>query len=132
MLPFLAITTEGVHVAEVEKAPADFPRDSAPGSVSGAQPKLLVVKVDGKFRPDVDEEEIFRRWTICDDLVQQLVEKTVNRMREGRVENLDDYVNKLQQWLQSQDWEGWRVTLPEAKWMRNRIRTLVLEQEGLA
>lgn len=119
-------------MAEVEKAPADFPRGSAPGSVSGAQPKLLVVKIDGKFRPDVDEEEIFRRWTICDDLVQQLVEKTVKRMREGRVANLDDYVNKLQQWLESQEWEGWRVTLPEAKWMRDRIKTLALEQEGLA
>ena len=116
---------------EVEKAPADFPRESAPGSVSGAQPKLLVVKVGGRFSSGVDEGEIYRRWAVCEDLVQQLVVKTVKRMREGRVADLDDYANKLQRWLEVQEWEGWRVTSQEAKWMRDRIKTLVQEQEGL-
>lgn len=118
-------------MAEVEKAPAAFPRERVTGSISGAQPKLLVVKVGDRFSAEVDEDEIFRRWTVCEDLVHQLCEKTVKRMREGRIADLDDYVNKLQQWLERQEWEGWRVTLQEAKWMRDRIKTLVLEQEGL-
>lgn len=116
---------------EVEKAPADFPREHAPGSISGVQPKLLVIKVDDRFTSEIDEEEIYRRWSICKDLVQQLVEKTVKRMREGRVADLDDYVNKLLQWLEVQEWEGWKVTWPEARWMCNRIKTLVEEEKGL-
>lgn len=115
----------------VEKAPADFPREGALASVSGAQPKLLVTKVGDRFSAEVDEEESYRRWVVCDDLVQQLVVKTVKRIREGRVKDLDDYVNKLQSWLEAQDWEGWKVTGQEARWMRDRIKTLVEEQEGL-
>lgn len=115
----------------VKKAPADFPRERAPGSVSGVQPKLLVVKVDDRFSSGVDEEEICRRWLVCEDLVQQLVVKTVKRMREGRVANLDDYVNKLQQWLEAQEWAGWKVAWPEARWMRDRIKTLVEEKMRL-
>ena len=110
---------------EDEKAPADFPREPAPGSISGLQPKLLVTKVDGEFRPTVDEEEIYRRWLVCEDLVQQLNLKTVKRLREGRIANLDDYINKLQQWLEVQEWDGWTLTCPEAQWMRHRIKTLV-------
>lgn len=115
----------------MQKAPEDFPRQHAPGSASGAQPKLLVVKVDARFISAVDEEEIYRRWLVCEDLVQQLVVKTVKRMREGRVANLDDYVNKLQQWLEAQEWEGWKATWLEARWMRDRIKALVVGQEGL-
>lgn len=110
---------------EKQKAPADFPRENAPGSVSGVQPKILVVKVDDRFISEVDEEEIYRRWLVCDDLVQQLVAKTVKRMREGRVADLDDYVNKLQQWLEAQEWDGWKVTGPEARWTCDRIKALV-------
>lgn len=115
---------------DVKKAPEDFPREPALGSISGVQSKLLVTKVDGKFKSDVDEEEIYRRWLVCEDLVQQLTVKTTKRMREGRVPDLDDYVNKLQQWLEVQEWEGWKVTGPEARWMRNRIKTLVEAEKG--
>jgi hypothetical protein len=112
-------------VDEIQKTPADFPRQPAPGSVSGVQPKLLVVKVDNLFISETDEDEIYRRWLVCEDLVQQLVSKTVKRMREGRVADLDDYVNKLQQWLEAQEWDGWKVTWPEARWMGDRIKALV-------
>lgn len=78
------------------------------------QPKLLLSKVDGRFLPDIVEEEVNRRWLVCEDLVQQLVVKTVRRMKEGRVNDLDDYVNRLQLWLEAQAWDGWKVTSAEA------------------
>lgn len=112
------------------KAPEDFPREPALGSISGVQPKLLVVKVDDQFIPEVDEQQICRRWQVCEDLVQQLTVKTVKRMREGRIADLDDYVKKLQQWLEAQEWEGWKVTSPEAQWMRDRIKKLVEAEKG--
>lgn len=115
---------------DVENAPEDFPREPALGSISGVQPKLLVIKVDGEFRSDVNEGEIYRRWLVCEDLVQQLTLKTTKRMREGRIPSVDDYVNKLQKWLEAQEWEGWKVTGPEAKWMRDRIKALVEVETG--
>ena len=109
----------------IARAPVDFPRLTEVGSVSGAQPKILVVKADGQFRPAINEEEIYRRWQVCEDLVQQLYAKTVKRMQEGRVADLDEYVDKLRQWLEAQEWDGWKVTPPESRWMRDQIRTLV-------
>lgn len=116
------------HLDETQKAPADFPRDDTPGAVSGAQPKLLLTKIGDRFVAGMDEGEIYRRWLVCDDMVQQLVVKTTKRMKGGRVDNLDAYVDKLRQWLESQEWDGWRLTGAEARWIRDRIRHLVNEQ----
>lgn len=113
---------------ETQKAPVDFPRDDAAGAVSGAQPKLLLTKVGDRFVAGMDEGEIYRRWLVCEDLVQQIVAKTGKRMREGRINDLNDYVKKLQVWLEAQVWEGWSVTSAEARWMRDRIQKLVEEQ----
>lgn len=115
---------------EIQKAAADFPREFPPGSVSGVQPKRSVTKVGDKFILAVDKEEIYRRWTVCEDLVRKLVEKTVKRMNEGRVTDLGDYVKKLQQWLEAQEWEGWKVPWLEALWTRDRIRALVEDERG--
>lgn len=115
---------------EAEKAPADFPRDDTPGAVSGVQPKLLLTKIGDRFVAGMDEEEIYRRWLLCEDTVQQLVVKTVKRMKEGRIDDLDVYVDKLRWWLESQEWDGWRFTGAETRWIRDRIRQLVHEQEG--
>ncbi len=115
---------------ETEKAPVDFPRSETPGAVSGAQPKLLLTKVGDRFVAGFTEDEIYRRWLVCEDLVQQIVTKTGKRMREGRINDLNDYVNKLQVWLEAQVWEGWSVTSAEARWMRDRIQKLVEEQKA--
>ena len=115
---------------ETEKAPADFPRDDIPGAVCGAHPKLLLTKVGDRFLTGFTEDEIYRRWLVCEDLVQQIVAKTGKRMREGRINYLNDYVNKLQVWLEAQVWEGWSVTSAEARWMRDRIQKLVEEQRA--
>lgn len=111
-----------------KSAPKYFPRGPELGSIGGAQLKVLATKIDGRFvAGEVNEEEIYGRWTVCEDLVQQLVAKTARRKQEGRIDNLDAYVNKLQQWLEAQVWDGWRVTGPEARWMRDRIKVLVEE-----
>ena len=51
-------------------------------------------------------------------------------MNEGRVTDLGDYVKKLQQWLEAQEWEGWKVPWLEALWTRDRIRALVEDERG--
>ena len=115
-------------MTSAETTPPDFPREPELGSVSGAQPKLLLTKVGDRFLTGFTEDEVHRRWLVCEDLVQQIVAKTGKRMREGRINDLNDYVNKLQVWLEAQVWEGWSVTSAEAWWMRDRTQKLVEEQ----
>ena len=115
-------------MTSAETTPPDFPREPELGSVSGAQPKLLLTKVGDRFLTGFTEDEVHRRWLVCEDLVQQIVAKTGKRMREGRINDLNDHVNKLQVWLEAQAWEGWSVTSAEARWMRDRIQKLVEEQ----
>lgn len=53
--------------------PDDFPRIKIPAVVTGAQPKICVREIDGRYVADQTEEERFERWDICEDLAQQLL-----------------------------------------------------------
>ncbi|GAB7545555.1 hypothetical protein [Cupriavidus sp. 8B] len=53
--------------------PADFPRIKIPAVVTGAQPKICVREIDGRYVAGQSEEERFERWDICEDLAQQLL-----------------------------------------------------------
>lgn len=58
----------------MKKAPLDFPRQQSFSALSGAQPKLSVVKIDGRYYLDQpDEDEIYQRYDVCADLVNQLI-----------------------------------------------------------
>ncbi|MDH1255972.1 hypothetical protein N5C67_25370 [Comamonas thiooxydans] len=59
----------------MNKAPLDFPRQQSFSALSGAQPKLSVVKIDGRYYLDQpDEDEIYQRYDVCADLVNQLID----------------------------------------------------------
>ncbi|WP_284454521.1 hypothetical protein [Cupriavidus campinensis] len=53
--------------------PADFPRITIPAVVTGAQPKIGVREIDGRYVVGQTEEERYERWDICEDLAQQLL-----------------------------------------------------------
>lgn len=55
------------------RVPADFPRDKPLASVPGAQPKLAVRLVDGKYISGLTDEEGLERYKCCEDLAQQCV-----------------------------------------------------------
>jgi len=52
--------------------PEDFPRGPGPGAVAGAQPKMLLRRVDGQFVSGWTEEELATRYDVCADFVIQL------------------------------------------------------------
>jgi hypothetical protein len=59
-----------------ERVSGDFPRPYHSGAVSGAQPKLLFVRYEGKlFISGGTPTELFMSWDICEDLAQQLLTK---------------------------------------------------------
>lgn len=87
--------------AEFDKVPFDFPRPLHLGAVPGAQPKFLAVSYGGRFySPGCTPPELYERWTVCEDLAQQLSVKSSEsrvgkRSHMSEVEILDQYLPRL-------------------------------------
>lgn len=62
--------------------PDDFPRESRPGSIPGAQPKLLVREKNGRYYTGPTDEEVWERYDACEDLARQLVAYALRKMSE--------------------------------------------------
>lgn len=81
--------------------PNSFPRPVLLGSISGAQPKLLQILHEGKFySPGASPAELRKRFEICDDLVSQFAEKSLESKRGKRshlteTEILEQYRTRL-------------------------------------
>jgi hypothetical protein len=89
---------EGAKYAQV---PPDFPRPMHLGAVSGAQPKLLMTRYNGRFYiPGCTPPELYERWDICEDLARQLAQKSLEskagkRAHMTEAEILDQYLPRL-------------------------------------
>lgn len=87
--------------AELDKVPIDFPRPRHMGMVPGAQPKFLAVSYNGRFySPGCTPPELYERWTVCEDLAQQLSAKSLEsrggkRSHMSEIEILDQYLPRL-------------------------------------
>jgi hypothetical protein len=91
--------------------PANFPRALLLGAVSGAQPKLLVRRIDGEY---------------CENLVQQLVAYSRRKETENpdwtHEFNLERTTKALVQKGRTGEWD---ITVDEQAWMMGRIRGLL-------
>lgn len=101
--------------------PDDFPRDVAPASLSGAQPKLAGRLIDGKFVVGQTAEERFERWDLCEDLAQQLVPKA--RADAAKYPSNSPAVT-LQRMRNAMERKQW-VTVVEMDWLIERLRKLL-------
>ena len=54
------------------KIPDSFPLDPWPAALSGAQPKLAVRLIDGKYVTGLTDAERIERYEICEALAQRL------------------------------------------------------------
>jgi hypothetical protein len=83
------------------QVPSDFPRSMHLGAVSGAQPKLLMTRYNGRFyMPGCTPPELYERWDICEDLARQLAQKSLEskagkRAHMTEAEILDQYLPRL-------------------------------------
>lgn len=109
--------------AKYAQVPVDFPRPLHLGAVSGAQPKLLMVKYQGRFySPGCTPAELYERWDVCEDLARQLAEKSLEskagkRSHMSQTEILDQYLPRLiaTRWASE----------PEARWVIRRVATML-------
>jgi hypothetical protein len=98
--------------------PANFPRGLLPGSVPGAQPKLLVRKVGDKYLAGMTDEECEQRYEICIDLSQQLI-SYCRRKQEMKPEwSTGDILRETSQGIRSKNWD---LSEAEILWTMERV-----------
>lgn len=101
---------------ELTNVPHDFPRDAETASVTGAQPKLAVVRdaTSGNYVAHRDSDETDQRFAICEDLAEQLASKC-SRNRDGKYRHLSER-EILDQLLKRLLTSGWGNTA-EMSWI---------------
>lgn len=102
--------------------PANFPRALLLGAVSGAQPKLLVRVIDGKYVTGMTDDELLSRHDYCEDLVQQLVAYSRRKATANPEWTHEFNLARTTRGLAEKGRVGaWDVTVDEQAWMMSRI-----------
>lgn len=105
------------------RIPAGFPRPVNLGAVPGAQPKLLMIKYQGRYyAPGCTPPELLERWNICEDLAQQLVVKS-RESKVGKRAHMTE-VQILEQYLPRLIETHW-TSEDEARWVMRRVADLL-------
>lgn len=101
--------------------PDDFPRDTAPASLSGAQPKFAARMIDGKFFVGPTAEERAERWRICEDLARQLVAVAHKDMAKFPEHSREVTLERVRRAVEGKGW----ASVAEAEWLASRLRVLL-------
>ncbi len=105
--------------------PEDFPKQPSSGAVSGAQPKLLVRRVDGRYQSALTEEQLRTRYDACEDLVRQLVEYALRKIGQFGW-SIDEVLEKVKESLSHKVSAGeWDLSPEEIGWVMERSRRLL-------
>lgn len=101
--------------------PADFPTDNYNSALSGAQPKLAMVEIEGKFYPEGNTpRQLLERYLMCADLANQGLEYCNRKIKEGTVDDPNAAMLRLFSGLQSKNW----CSLDQKKWIVCRVAVL--------
>ncbi len=101
--------------------PVDFPRGFTAPTVPGAQAKFMARKIDGRYVVGPTASELHERWVYCEDLAQQLAERTRRKRAAGLVSNLDVFHRETEHRVRGQ---GWGLSNDEVIWLMKRTREL--------
>ena len=108
-----------MHPKADSSTPADFPRDHELGAVSGVQPKLLVRKIGDAYVHGQTAEELYARYDMCFDLVSQLTDYCVRKMKERPDWSFSDLSEKVQTTLRSRS--DWGLSEGEVRWVMSQL-----------
>lgn len=103
--------------------PADFPKSTRLGAVSGAQPKLLVRHEAGRYVTGPDESEHRTRYEICEDLARQLAEYTLRKGSSHPEWSRDELQAKVAAGMRAKAF-GWGLSAGETDWVLRRVDAL--------
>ncbi|KVR42433.1 hypothetical protein [Burkholderia multivorans] len=106
--------------------PDDFPREPDFGSVTGAQPKLLVRQVNGRYQSALTEEELWVRYDACEDLAAQLSRYASRKIATSGL-TTDVALSRVEKGLKLKvNAREWDLSRPEIDWVIERTRQLLL------
>ena len=109
------------HSETIDGVPGDFPRQQAVVSLSGAQPKLALVEIDGRFYPEGrTPEEVQSQHAMCEDLARQGAAYCTRKIDEGVVVNEGAALDRLYRGLQGKDW----CSSEQKVWIVRRVAAL--------
>jgi hypothetical protein len=101
--------------------PEDFPRDTMPAVMPGAQPKIGVVLSGGIYIAGQSDEERHERWVICEDLANQLVAVAKKEAAAHPEHSLDHTLERVRVSVARKGW----VSTEELAWLEKRLRILL-------
>ncbi|MDR5855713.1 DUF2442 domain-containing protein [Caballeronia sp. LZ062] len=99
----------------------DFPWDTTPASLAGAQPKAAGRMIAGRFVVGLTAPERFERWQMCEDLARQLVPVTVKDTVDFPQQSREVTLSRVRRGVESKGW----TSVVETDWMLKRLRTLL-------
>ena len=113
-------------MTRLHAVPDDFPRESTPAVVPGAQPKLLVRRVDGRYQSALTYEELWTRYDACEDLARQLAIYGSRKMEQFGWPK-SDVLEKVERSLNRKVSAGeWDLSRAEIDWVMRRTRVLMV------
>ncbi|WP_271007429.1 hypothetical protein [Paucibacter sp. B51] len=110
----------------IELVPADFPRSSG-GSVSGAQSKLIVRKIDGRFVGGMTDEELWVRYDACRDLAMKLTEHAQRKRGQYAKLSQREFLRRLRAGVVKR---GWDLAVEEFDWVMQRVAVAMGGEPG--
>lgn len=105
----------------IQDVPDDFPRVVIPAVVTGAQPKVCVREMDGRYVGGQTDEERFERWDICKDLAQQLLPVAQKDAAAHPGQSTEETLRRVRL---SMERKGW-VSEAELDWLIRRLGVLL-------
>lgn len=78
-------------------------------------------RIDGRYVVGLTESELHERWIYCEDLAQQLADRTLRKQAAGLVSDLDVFYRETERRVRGQ---GWDLTNDEVIWLMKRTRAL--------
>lgn len=100
--------------------PSDFPRDPHPASIPGAAEKFSARKIDGRYVVGLTDDELMERYTVCVDLVSQLVLYCQRKELEDPKRTPHSILERTGKGLESQSIE-WGLSPLENRWIMDKV-----------
>lgn len=107
------------HPLPDKDTPEDFPCDYGAGAVAGVQPKLLIRKVGETYVSGLTDEELYVRYDVCFDLVNQLVDYCHKKLAERPEWSQNELLEKVQRAVAAR--LEWDFSPGEVQWMMTKL-----------
>lgn len=106
--------------------PSDFPREAPLGSVPGAQPKLLVRLVNGKYIAGLTDTELLERYEGCEDLAQQCATYCTRKVADNPALTRELCLANVRKGFSLKVQAGeWDFSAAEQDWVMMRARQIL-------